>query len=221
MITSSVPSAPVAPSPLSPNAILSSSGALSDNLRQTDPAERAALSQLRDGDLAAVGWYASNGRVHSVPDRRRAVIGMIRAWAADIDAGRDSLLVAYRRDNVETLNRAARDLWSAPGGSQAPSSPLSEGVPTGPVTGSSPLHPDLKAPGSPRKPHRSPPSTRRPRPSQRSHPTADSCTWALMTSVPTVSATATPSLVIAPRAPRSKLPTSSTTAVGGSSPMWP
>ena len=89
--------------------------ALSDNLRQTDPAERAALSQLRDGDLAAVGWYASNGRVHSVPDRRRAVIGMIRAWAADIDAGRDSLLVAYRRDNVETLNRAARDLWERSG----------------------------------------------------------------------------------------------------------
>jgi hypothetical protein len=26
---------------------------------------------------------------------------MIRAWAADIDAGRDPLLLAYRRDNVE------------------------------------------------------------------------------------------------------------------------
>ncbi|MGD0876284.1 MAG: hypothetical protein ABSA14_15060 [Acidimicrobiales bacterium] len=40
---------------------------------------------------------------------------MIRAWAADIDAGRDPLLLAYRRDNVETLNRAARDLWGRSG----------------------------------------------------------------------------------------------------------
>ena len=89
---------------------------LSDNLRQTNPAERAALSQLRDGNLeAAVGWYARNGRVHPVPDRRRAVIGMVRAWATDIDAGRDTLLLAYRRDNVEALNRAARDLWERSG----------------------------------------------------------------------------------------------------------
>jgi ATP-dependent exoDNAse (exonuclease V) alpha subunit len=95
--------------------------ALTDNLRQTDPSERAALSQLRDGDIAAaVGWYARNGRVHPVPDRRRAVTGMIRAWAADIDAGQDPLLLAYRRDNVETLNRAASG--NAPGGSPAPSS---------------------------------------------------------------------------------------------------
>jgi hypothetical protein len=90
--------------------------ALTDNLRQNDPCERAALSQLRDGDIAAaVDWYARNGRVHPVPDRRRAVTGMIRAWAADIDAGRDSLLLAYRRDNVEMLNRAARDLWERSG----------------------------------------------------------------------------------------------------------
>jgi hypothetical protein len=83
--------------------------ALGDNLRQTNPAERAALSQLRDGDIeTAVAWYARNGRVHPAPDRRRAVIGMIRAWAGDIDAGRDSLLLAHRRDSVEMLNQAAR-----------------------------------------------------------------------------------------------------------------
>jgi conjugative relaxase-like TrwC/TraI family protein len=90
--------------------------ALTDNLRQTNPAERVALCELRDGDIAAaVTWYARNGRVHPVPDRRRAVTGMIRAWAADIDAGRDPLLLAYRRDNVEMLNRAARDLWERSG----------------------------------------------------------------------------------------------------------
>ena len=90
--------------------------ALTDNLRQTNPAERVALCELRDGNIAAaVGWYARNGRVHPVPDRRRAVTGMIRAWAADIDAGQDPLLLAYRRDNVETLNRAARNLWERSG----------------------------------------------------------------------------------------------------------
>jgi conjugative relaxase-like TrwC/TraI family protein len=90
--------------------------ALTDNLRQNDPAEAVALGELRDGDIAAaVGWYARNGRVHPVPDRRRAVIGMIRAWAADIDAGHEPLLLAYRRDNVEALNRVARDLWERSG----------------------------------------------------------------------------------------------------------
>jgi hypothetical protein len=90
--------------------------ALTDNLRQHDPGERVALSHLRDGDLAAaVGWYARNGRVHAVPDRRRAVTGMIRAWATDIDAGHDPLLLAYRRDNVEALNNVARDLWERSG----------------------------------------------------------------------------------------------------------
>jgi hypothetical protein len=40
---------------------------------------------------------------------------MIRAWTTDIDTGRDPLLLAYRRDNVEALNRVARDLWERSG----------------------------------------------------------------------------------------------------------
>jgi len=40
---------------------------------------------------------------------------MIRAWASDIDARRDPLLLAYRRDNVEVLNRVARELWERSG----------------------------------------------------------------------------------------------------------
>jgi hypothetical protein len=76
--------------------------ALTDNLRQTRPGERAALAELRDGDVAgAVGWYARAGRIHPVPDRRRAVNAMVKAWAADIAAGKETLMLAYRRDNVE------------------------------------------------------------------------------------------------------------------------
>jgi conjugative relaxase-like TrwC/TraI family protein len=89
---------------------------LTDNLRQTDPAERTALAQLRDGNIgAAVSWYARNGRIHPAVDRRRAVTQMIRAWASDVDAGRDTLMLAYRRDNVEALNQAARGLFERAG----------------------------------------------------------------------------------------------------------
>jgi hypothetical protein len=89
---------------------------LGDNLRQVDPVERAALAELRDGNVTrAVSWYARNGRVHAVPDRRHAVRAMVRAWARDVDAGRDTLLLAYRRENVEALNAAARELWERAG----------------------------------------------------------------------------------------------------------
>jgi conjugative relaxase-like TrwC/TraI family protein len=90
--------------------------ALSDNLRQTNPAEGAALAQLRDGNIVtAISWYARNGRIHPAADRRHAVAAMIRAWACDIDAGRDALLLAYRRDNVEALNQGARELFERAG----------------------------------------------------------------------------------------------------------
>lgn len=89
---------------------------LGDNLRQREQAERAALAELRDGDVrVAVSWYARNGRVHPVPDRRHAVRTMVRAWANDLDAGCDALLLAYRRENVEALNAAARQLWERAG----------------------------------------------------------------------------------------------------------
>lgn len=42
------------------------------------------------------------------PTGASAVQAMIRAWAVDTADGRDTLLVAYRRDNVDTLNAAAR-----------------------------------------------------------------------------------------------------------------
>src|SRR5207248_4592184 len=37
---------------------------LTENVRQAEPGERWALSQLRDGDVeAAVAWYARHGRI--------------------------------------------------------------------------------------------------------------------------------------------------------------
>jgi len=71
---------------------------------------------LRDGDVKrAVAWYIGQGRVHAVSNREEAMQAAVDAWAADVDAGRDPLLLAYRRDNVEALNRVARELWERSG----------------------------------------------------------------------------------------------------------
>lgn len=87
---------------------------LDQNLRQIDPNERAALDQLRAGRVdTAAGWYGRNGRVHPARNRGHAVFEMVQAWAADIDAGKDSLLLAYRRDSVAALNHTARQAWQA------------------------------------------------------------------------------------------------------------
>ncbi|HMJ77359.1 MAG TPA: MobF family relaxase [Iamia sp.] len=101
---------------------------LDHNVRQRDPAERAALAELRHGDVhAAVDWYLARGRTALSTNRTEALAGMVDAWAADVDAGHDTALLAWRRDDVRDLNRLARDLHrdqsrvsgpelSAPGG---------------------------------------------------------------------------------------------------------
>ena len=86
--------------------------ALTENVRQRDPAERHALDQLRAGEVpTAAAWYALNGRVHPAPTRGQALLDMVRAWASDVAEGKDALLVAYHRDAVERLNAAARVVW--------------------------------------------------------------------------------------------------------------
>ena len=82
---------------------------LHENLRQRDPAERAALDHLRDGDLqAAIGFYAANQRIQIAPTRMEALAAMVDAWAADTAAGHDTLMLAWRRASVADLNRLAR-----------------------------------------------------------------------------------------------------------------
>ncbi|HEU5150386.1 MAG TPA: AAA family ATPase [Iamia sp.] len=84
---------------------------LDHNVRQRDPAERAALAQLRHGDVhQAVDWYLARGRTALSSNRTEALAGMVEAWAADVDSGHDTALLAWRRDDVRDLNRLARDL---------------------------------------------------------------------------------------------------------------
>jgi conjugative relaxase-like TrwC/TraI family protein len=83
------------------------------NVRQHDPAERRALAELRAGRVErAVSWYAQAGRVVPTQGREGTVETIVAAWAADISAGKEALLLAWRRVDVEALNVTARAAWA-------------------------------------------------------------------------------------------------------------
>jgi hypothetical protein len=89
---------------------------LSENVRQVDPAERGALAELRNGDVErAVAWYAGNGRVWNGPTSDKLISFMVARWAEDRASGREALLLAWRRANVDELNRQARQAWAQQG----------------------------------------------------------------------------------------------------------
>jgi conjugative relaxase-like TrwC/TraI family protein len=89
---------------------------LHENLRQRDPDERAALEQLRSGDVsAAVAWYAANDRIHIQPKRVETLATAVAAWDKDVDAGHDTQLLAWKRKDVADLNRLARHHWARTG----------------------------------------------------------------------------------------------------------
>jgi conjugative relaxase-like TrwC/TraI family protein len=85
---------------------------LDQNVRQTDPGERAALDELRAGDVgSAVDWMAAHGRVAVRADHADTIGRMVAAWAAEVDDGLDAMMLAWKRSNVDALNRAARQIW--------------------------------------------------------------------------------------------------------------
>jgi conjugative relaxase-like TrwC/TraI family protein len=82
---------------------------LNQNLRQRDPAERVALHLLRAGSVeAAVAFFAAYQRIRVAPTRTETLAAMVDAWATDIAAGHDTLMLAWRRCTVADLNRLAR-----------------------------------------------------------------------------------------------------------------
>ena len=89
---------------------------LTENLRQDDPSEREALRQLRGGKVAdAVAWYAAHDRIRIAPDAHEARQATVDTWYADVCAGRDAAMYAWRRTNVDALNRLARDRFALEG----------------------------------------------------------------------------------------------------------
>lgn len=75
--------------------------------RFTENWEAAATRALRIGDPAVLDTYAAHGRLHDGPQEAMTERAY-RAWATDIAAGRQSLLLAADRATVTALNRRAR-----------------------------------------------------------------------------------------------------------------
>jgi conjugative relaxase-like TrwC/TraI family protein len=80
---------------------------LSEVRRFDDPSEAAATLAMREGDAAALGFYADNARIH-VGDLSAVADQAYDAWAADCAAGLDSVLLAPTRELVSQLNARAR-----------------------------------------------------------------------------------------------------------------
>jgi conjugative relaxase-like TrwC/TraI family protein len=80
---------------------------LSELVRFSSTAESAATLAIRAGDPSGLGFYIDHHRVHVGSDDTAADMAYT-AWAADLDAGRDSILLAPTNDIVDTLNARAR-----------------------------------------------------------------------------------------------------------------
>ncbi|MFI1241467.1 MobF family relaxase [Nocardia salmonicida] len=80
---------------------------LSTVMRFTDLGERAASLAVREGDPAGLAYYTDHDRVRT-GSLDAVVEQAYLAWAADIDAGRDSALLAPTRELVTDLNARAR-----------------------------------------------------------------------------------------------------------------
>jgi conjugative relaxase-like TrwC/TraI family protein len=87
--------------------------ALDQNVRQADPTERVALDELRAGAVdAAVDWMVGHGRIVTAPDRAEVIGAVVDAWIADVDAGRDTMMLAWQRRNVDSLNEVGREAFA-------------------------------------------------------------------------------------------------------------
>jgi hypothetical protein len=82
---------------------------LTENMRQHDPAERAALAALRSGSVdTAIDFYVANDRIQVAPRQLDTMYEMVSAYVADRQAGHDTFMLAWRRESVAALNRFAR-----------------------------------------------------------------------------------------------------------------
>lgn len=85
---------------------------LTDNIRQRDKWEQAALTQLRDGSVdQAIETYRQRGRVIIGQNRDDTTVQAVQDWYRHVTATGDltsGLLIAYNNDTVTELNQQAR-----------------------------------------------------------------------------------------------------------------
>ncbi|MEU1956808.1 MobF family relaxase [Nocardia rhamnosiphila] len=97
-------------------------------VRFSDPGEQAASLALREGDPAAIAYYADHNRIH-VGALGDSVASAWRGWRADTAQGRDSILLAPTRELVGQLNALARDeRLTRTGGPTGPQVQLGDGL---------------------------------------------------------------------------------------------
>ena len=83
---------------------------LTDNRRQLDPAEQAALLDLRHGRVdAALGRLERYGNVTLADNADVLRATLVRDWYAATSAGKHALMAAPTRADVADLNERARD----------------------------------------------------------------------------------------------------------------
>ena len=80
---------------------------LTEVLRFTDPAEAQVSLALRNGDPAAAAFYTDRGRLHPVA-ADEAADHVYTAWARDVAAGVESIMIAPTLEQVAELNARAR-----------------------------------------------------------------------------------------------------------------
>lgn len=105
---------------------------LTENVRQTEGWERAALTELRNGEASrAVGMYRENGRIVTTDCPIEAVELAVENWHHDVEVVGDIsqvLLIAYRNTTVNQLNQQARSRIDQAGRLQGPALAAGEQV---------------------------------------------------------------------------------------------
>ena len=82
---------------------------LTENRRQREPWERAALNQMRNGSVKqALKAFDNHGRIERVETLNDVRARIVDAWADASRAGENSIMLAARRDDVHALNQLAR-----------------------------------------------------------------------------------------------------------------
>jgi ATP-dependent exoDNAse (exonuclease V) alpha subunit len=76
--------------------------------RFTQPWEADATRQLRRGNPSVWARYAAHGRIHPAPNVDSALDAVHDRWRADAQSGRDALMMARARTDVDALNHRAR-----------------------------------------------------------------------------------------------------------------
>ena len=82
---------------------------LTENRRQCEPWERAALNQFRSGSVEkALGAFETHGRIERVATLADVRVRMVEAWSSACSEVEEPIMLAARREDVRALNKLAR-----------------------------------------------------------------------------------------------------------------